>query len=220
VYGSAKQESRAISQCFVRWSPLHSRNRVPNRSTRRITNRNEQTISSPSVHFTWPLVYNFFGAASGSNVIDKEGKPSNWNFEDADTWIKNRLSYFSTHEASTEHREHLQKALHQSVTFRRKLAPTMPSEAYPPIINLASKKHPTPLCMIIDGPKSVRGYDFETAPKAHGDVRVPWEKAQPPAGVPYESVETDFEHSQLLDDPKVRELLSNLCAASSKRFGS
>lgn len=79
-----------------------------------------------------------------------------------------------------------------------------------------------------DGPKSIRGYDFETMPKEEGDNRVTYVGAHPPqgncelilqlrlSGVPYTEYLTTRDHAHLLDDPISLKIISDLLTKANE----
>lgn len=105
---------------------------------------------------------------------------------------------------------------------------------YPPLAILASKSFPTlrqcchPSAQIDifrimkGGPKSVKGVDFDSCEKHEGDGRVTFVGAHPPEGtiqcfhfdnelgVPHEEYVSTLNHGDILNDPVVPKILTDL----------
>jgi len=104
---------------------------------------------------------------------------------------------------------HMSNCLYQAAHFRKRLR-FNDKIAYPPMAMLHNRSHPTFARVLRDGPKSVRGLDFETLPKTEGDIRVSAASTTLPRGVPSEVYETENEHAYLLDDPQVWKIMDKL----------
>lgn len=161
-------------------------------------------IASPEVMFTFPSVYTLF-SESGKGVIDKSGKEIIVDFYSPKTWYSNRLGVFSLPGRDLEKdKKFLEKALYQAKEFRKALH--VPSNKYPPLQIILGHNTPTLCCAMRDGPKAVRGWDFASDPKISGDGRVASTNL-PPKGVKYDLFYSEYEHSHLLNDPKVIEVI-------------
>jgi hypothetical protein len=81
---------------------------------------------------------------------------------------------------------------------------------YPPIANLISKSHSTMHHILVNGPKSIRNFDFETLPTVPGDNRVTVDGSTIPEGIPHQVYETKLGHGEVLNDPIVLQILKIL----------
>ncbi|PRP79396.1 hypothetical protein PROFUN_12994 [Planoprotostelium fungivorum] len=100
--------------------------------------------------------------------------------------------------------EHQRRALHQS---RLRFNPDI---AYPPMAVLRTSNVPTLSRVLKNGPKSVRGYDFESLPKSDGDGRVVASATLLPRGVPHVVYTCKLDHTFQMNDPNIIKILSIL----------
>jgi pimeloyl-ACP methyl ester carboxylesterase len=163
-------------------------------------------ILSPDVLFTFPSVFALF-PLGGQGLVAENGKPVAMDFFSAPKWAENRLSVFSEKTPPTA-LSFLEKALAHARKFRLQLIAR--KQKYPPIFVVASHVQQTLQTVIRDGPQSVRGWDFETAPKVPGDGRVALKDAMPPQGIPFQLISSEAEHSELLNDPHVIQAVREL----------
>ena len=179
-------------------------------------------ILSPQVLFTFASPYSLFpGNESESGLMEQngEGLPHDWY--SPDDWERHKLGIFASLEpaqVTDEERAHLRSSLSRAREFRSLLVSRKErSFQYPPIAVLASDTHPTLSMVVRDGPRAVRGWDFQTAPQEAGDGRVLFSNAMPPEGVPYTVHRTLREHGALLKDIfLVSEVLADLCECCHK----
>ena len=168
-------------------------------------------LLAPEVLFTFPSLYTLF-PIDGSGLEDAHGHPVNMDFYSVDGWKNNALGIFSEQRDNLADLEgYLTQALTAARSFRGLLRPL--EQTYPPIAVLAGRNFPTLARAMRGGPRSIRGLDFETPPKEPGDGRVRESSALPPSGIPYRIVYSDREHTQLLNDPVVTDLIENLARA-------
>jgi pimeloyl-ACP methyl ester carboxylesterase len=161
-------------------------------------------IAGPDVLATFPSVYALFPRQSDA-MVDASGRPLDVDFFSLDSWEQLGLGMFAPGKTppTPADREFFSEALSRARAFRDRLIPRV--FTYPQALVVASRAHPTLAKAIRGGPKSVGGWDFESAPKEEGDERVAFKNAMPPPGVTYEVVETPAEHSELLNDGAVIE---------------
>ena len=178
-------------------------------------------ILSPKVLFTFPSRYSFFPLdAPHSGLVEPNGNRITHDWYSADDWERHELGIFSTVEPSQvteEQQAHLRNALRRAAEFKRLLVCKKDeSFQYPPIAVLASDARPTLSTVIRHGPRAVRGWDFQTAPREPGDGRVEFAKAMPPERVPYTVHKTPREHADLLKDTEqVSAILAQLREATN-----
>ncbi len=165
------------------------------------TGRNER-ILSPEVYFTFPAPYTLF--QEGSSRVFENGKELPLNFYNADDWAKYKLGLFSLELVSPSQAAHLRMCLKRGKEFRRLVS--APVSGNIPVYVVLAKNTPTLSTVERNGPKSIRGYDFETRPKEPGDGRVREVDALPP-GLKYETLYVEKEHSQVLNDSSVIDLI-------------
>ena len=162
-------------------------------------------ILNPQVLFTFVSPYSLFPAdPKESGLADVHGNRIVHDWFSVDDWARQKLGIFAISGSggvTAEQREHLRKALNRARQFRSWLA-FKKSVPYPPIAVLASDARPTLLTVIRNGPRSVRGWDFITAPKKPGDERVDFERAITPAGVPHSVFKSSRAHEDLLNDTR------------------
>ncbi len=162
-------------------------------------------ILSPEVLFTFVSPYCLFSLTpTKSDLEDENGNTivHNW-YAEAD-WERHKLGIFGMlepAEITDEQRLHLRTALARAKEFRSLFVRSNENSfKYPPIAVLASDSRETLSTIVKGGPRAVRGWDFGEAPKELGDGRVPFRRALPPKGVPYEVYKTAREHGDLLND--------------------
>eukprot|EP01117_Protostelium_nocturnum_P006439 TRINITY_DN2320_c0_g1_i4.p1 TRINITY_DN2320_c0_g1~~TRINITY_DN2320_c0_g1_i4.p1 ORF type:complete len:981 (-),score=188.83 TRINITY_DN2320_c0_g1_i4:888-3830(-) len=105
--------------------------------------------------------------------------------------------------------DHQRCALHQAGHFRSRIRYN-PNINYPPMAVLRTTCIPTLSRVLKDGPKSVRGFDFETLPKSEGDGRVVASATLLPRGVPHEVYTTKLDHTFQMNDPNIFKIMSEL----------
>lgn len=164
-------------------------------------------LLAPEVLFTFPSVYTLFQQGE-SRLVDENGAPVPMDFYRAKDWRSNRLGVFAESSTSSSDRDgererFLETALEHGRRFRAMLKPRPGAKDYPPVVVISGKEHPTLSRAMRGGPKSVRGWDFETLPKESGDGRIRAADALPPDGIPYHVFFSRNEHSDLLNDPEV-----------------
>jgi len=146
------------------------------------------------------------------------------DFYDPNDWIQHKIGIFSMDYLNMQWKlpsgakkedteriliNHMSRSLHQAAHLRRRLR-FDPNVAYPPMAMLKNSTHPTFARVLRDGPKAIRGFDFETLPKTEGDIRVSAASATLPRGIPCEEYTTEEEHAYLLDDPQVWRIMDKL----------
>jgi pimeloyl-ACP methyl ester carboxylesterase len=162
-------------------------------------------ITSPRMWFSCPSVYAFY-PSDRSDCIEARGQPLALDFYDAASWVRQGLGIFaSPAQATPEHVAFLRRALQQAARFRALLQPR--AARWPRITNVIAGSTPTLGIAIKQGPRSVRGWDLDSAPRECGDGRVCLRNAKLPGGVPGTEVEVDRGHSGLLDSPEIAERL-------------
>ncbi|MCE9598260.1 MAG: hypothetical protein K8S54_09865 [Spirochaetia bacterium] len=161
-----------------------------------------KTILSPEVYFTFPSVYTLF-PVEGSRVYDGD-KELPLDFYDADDWGKYKLGLFALELVSPAQAQHLRLSLKHAKEFRRLVSRPVKTDV--PIYVVLSKHVPTLASVLRGGPKSLRGYDFETRPREPGDGRVLERDAIPP-DLKHTILVSDEIHSDLLNDSRVQDLV-------------
>lgn len=162
-----------------------------------------RVILAPEVLFTFPSLYVFF-PEDGHGLQTNSGAPIAANLFDVQTWRRLGLSVFApTRKALLQEtaEAYLAEALLRARLFRQGLVAQAVN--YPPILVVSSQSTPTLMHLVQDGPKSVDGWDFETAPRVPGDGRVAYLDSLPPVGIPHRVLLSLHEHSALLNDPGV-----------------
>jgi len=155
-------------------------------------------ILAPEVLFTFPSVYSLFS----------DDKDAPLNFYDAKDWQKNELGVFSIPNRNRQaDLEFLTKALERASKFRKLLRATIPKNQ-PEAMVILGWKFPTLDKMIHLGPHSVKGWDFQTAPKVPGDGRVGANNL-PPDDFKFSLLYSEKEHANLLNDPIVIEKIKS-----------
>jgi len=168
------------------------------------TGRN-RTINSPEMLFTCPASYTLYPLGR-SDCIDEDGTPLEIDFFDPEDWVRFRMGILhDPGNATPERLAFLAWALGRARTFRSRLEHR--DLVYPPITVLASRNRPTVAQAQRNGPSAVRGWDLQGTPKRPGDGRVCFEHALPPEGFRYDLVESELEHTDILNDERVPGLL-------------
>eukprot|EP01116_Phalansterium_solitarium_P009508 TRINITY_DN23681_c0_g1_i1.p1 TRINITY_DN23681_c0_g1~~TRINITY_DN23681_c0_g1_i1.p1 ORF type:complete len:394 (-),score=88.21 TRINITY_DN23681_c0_g1_i1:87-1268(-) len=179
-------------------------------------------ITTPEAVFSFPSVYTFYDSLDDeTHVFDAQSNPVTIDFYNADDWISHRLGVFANpalfspkraDELATR-RAFLVKTLERAAHFRSLMVHD-PAVRYPPVATLASKSFPTLKNVMLNGPHAVRGLDFESLPKVDGDGRVQHLNSRPPAGIACREYLSTLVHDQLLNDPSVPRILSDLLLAA------
>jgi hypothetical protein len=138
-------------------------------------------ILSHRVLFSFPSAYTFFPPKSNPKIFNEKNEPVHIDLFQAEDWIKYKLGIFSVCEPTEQLKTFLQKVLDRAAHFRT-LITFDPKIKYPPIATLMSKSHPTMYHILMNGPKSKNGLDFETLPKIEGDGRVTYGASKLPQG--------------------------------------
>lgn len=161
-----------------------------------------KTILSPEVLFTFPSVYTLF-PVKGSRIYDGQTEVE-LDFYNPDDWGKHKLGLFALALVSPTQGQHLRLSLKRGKEFRRLVA--KPVNANVPVYVVLAKNTPTLARVLRNGPKSTRGYDFDTSPREPGDGRVLERDAIPP-DLKHTVLESEEGHSELLNDSRVQELI-------------
>ena len=171
--------------------------------------RNEDLLS-PAVVFSFPAAYGFFDL-EGTGLAEADGRPRPIDWFSAAAWADAGLGLFAPQAArpagltDAELTTFLQRALTRARQFRAlQVATTGP---YPPILVILARNRPTYVTAWHGGPRSVRGWDFDSAPRELGDGRVAERFALPPDGIPFQRCESLAGHVELLGDPVVHACL-------------
>jgi len=174
---------------------------------------NPQVLATfASYHFFWPTLEDLErDNLNQSKIVDSIDQTLVWDLYDVETWKDNKLGIFSFEEpVSQELEEHIKKALIIGKRIRSELI-AKEEIRYPPIGVLNSLVKDTLSCIIKDGPKSVRGYDFKSYKKEKGDGRMRYFESLPPNDIPVHKVWIcDQSHGHLLDAENMTEILSEL----------
>lgn len=155
-------------------------------------------ILSPEVYFTLPAAYTLF--QEGPSRVFEDGKELPIDFYNADDWVKYRMGLFSLELVGPAQTAHLRMALKRGKEFRARVKRPVSSQV--PVFVVLGKSTPTLAAVDRNGPKSVRGFDFDTRNKEPGDGRVLERDALPP-GLRHQVFYSEAEHSQQLNDEKV-----------------
>lgn len=159
-------------------------------------------ICGPDVLETFPSVFSLFPLTHEA-LLEPAGAVVPMDFYAATDWKRLHLGPYAEGRTPTAaYDAFLTVALAKERAFRERLV-ARPNVAYPPVLVITSKAHPTPVKAIIGGQQSLAGVDFLSAPPAEGDGRVAFTTALPPDGIKYELLLTDEDHSALLNDPKM-----------------
>jgi len=171
---------------------------------------------SPHVLFTFVSPYCFFPLdPTKSGLAEANGIGIVHDWYSAEDWERQKLGIFADNaqdRVTDQQREHLRNALRRAKELRLQLVCRKEdSFQYPPIAVLASDTRPTLSTVVRDGPHSVKGWDFQSAPKEAGDGRVASAEAMPPEGVPRVVHMSARQHPDLLNDTQqVAEILAQL----------
>jgi pimeloyl-ACP methyl ester carboxylesterase len=171
-------------------------------------------ILNPQVLFTFVSPYSLFSPdPQESGLLDTAGNGIAHDWFSSEDWGREKLGLFADsgiEGITTGQREHLNNALDRAREFRSMLVYSH-SVRYPPMAVLAGNTRPTLHWGIRNGPRAVKGWDFETAPKLPGDERVHFEGAVPPGGVPHRVFKSSQTHEELLNNTgQVQSVLTHL----------
>lgn len=167
------------------------------------------SILGPRVMETFPSVFTFFPLEGAGRLIHADGSSIAVDFYELESWCRLRLGPCFNGQLTHDERGFYAEILKRAKAFRQRLlAPA--SGLLPPVLVVASKKHPTIDQAMQDGPKSETGWDFKTPPMQPGDGRVAFALAMPPPSVAFDVLETDESHASLLRDPKVVDAIKRM----------
>jgi pimeloyl-ACP methyl ester carboxylesterase len=172
-------------------------------------------IAGRAVTATWPSVFSLFPMEQG-RLREKDGAAVPVDFYDPKDWERLRLGMFAEATPSAGYRRFFAEAVRRAKAFRESLEPRR-GAAYPPVLAVRGTSHPTLDAAVRNGPRSDAGWDFHSAPKVQGDGLVAYATATPPNGLPYRSLQTNAEHTYLLNDPDVIEAIRGFLAAGDAR---
>lgn len=136
------------------------------------------------------------------------------DFYNAKDWLKYKIGLFSSEEYSEEETkillEHLQNCLDKGKQFRMSIQ-YKEDVKYPPMSVVSGDKYPTIVSIYKEGPNSIHGLDFTSAPRIYGDGRIPYNQSFPDERIPHKKVSSDLHHQILLNDlPLYYSLLNEL----------
>lgn len=161
-------------------------------------------ILSWKVLSTFPSVYTLFAGRSDA-LIDEDGMPLPIDFFDADDWERLKLRFFAEGRTSpADWKNFLRTALDKAREFRAMLKPR--PVKYPPVHVVLSNNHPS----LASAQRKGASWDFESHGKKPGDGRVQEVNALPPSEIVFTRHLSENEHSELLNDPKIIELIRSL----------
>ena len=134
-------------------------------------------------------------------MIDKGGRRVAADLYSPYDWEEQKLGPFAEGGMYGDQFEHVENAMKAAADFRRQLVHNRRLE-YPPFVCLCGDHLPTQHKIMLRGPKSVRGIDFETTAveSIFGDGRVTCEQALPPKGVPHLVEYASRAHADLIND--------------------
>ncbi len=159
-------------------------------------------ILSPEVLATFPSVYVLF-TEEGEGLVDANGKNVPVNFYSSRDWDRLKMGVMPKPVNFAE-------SLSSAKEFRKQLKlPAFSVRAkrilWPEITVVAGDSIPTLSAIVKDGPKAVRGWDFETRVNGKGDGRITFGYALPPQEVPYEVMKLNAAHADQMNHPDVIE---------------
>jgi len=171
-------------------------------------------ILSPQVLFTFASPYTLLPFDSkDSGLEEANGDQIVHDWHSAEDWARQKLGIFAdsaSHAVAQEQWAHLRKALEHTHRFRSEIV-YKDSVLYPPIAVLASESTPTVSTVRRNGPRSLNGWDFASAPMKPGDKRVAFAKAMPPGRMRYSIFKSSHAHEDLLNDTRqVASILAEL----------
>lgn len=148
------------------------------------------------------------------DIQNWEFQPSKINFYNAQDWYDHKIGIFATKQVTEEEKEeilnHLQNALDKGREFRNMLQ-YKENLTYPKMTVVSGNHFPTLSSILIRGPRSIDGFDYDSAPKLAGDGRIPYNMSIPDSRIPYKLVNSKLHHQILLDDiDQIQSLLSEL----------
>lgn len=180
-------------------------------------------IQSPCMIARYETVYGFFPRLhtwdSKDVVVDAQGKTLELDLYDGNVWKENSLGFYSHKcdpgDVPTD--EEFQTILTNSWKFRDSLTPSKELlQSKLPIMvihgkNLLVRKAMTKLEGKANTSSDAKNFywDLEIAPKEMGDGSVSFFNSLPPDPLVYQSILTNYEHSALLNDPKVIDSILN-----------
>eukprot|EP00762_Andalucia_godoyi_P000009 ANDGO_02242.mRNA.1 hypothetical protein len=188
-----------------------------------------KTLLSADVLFSFACPWPFSPLKQDNQtwLVDEKGIPLEDEYDaySPETWRSLKFSVFSdpniTPEREAQCMAHLKAALHQAKKFRETFM--SPTNAIPcrtvPIVVLGAKNRLSPTSIMVNGPKSLKGYDFFSAPQVSSDGRVPYHAIFPPSHSCrlWKVFHSSSEHGRLLGDPELNEdIICELFSAKKK----
>ncbi|WCL49261.1 lipase/acyltransferase domain-containing protein [Leptospira sp. GIMC2001] len=169
-------------------------------------------IVSPCVLAKFRSVYGFFPrlntADSKNTILDEQGKSLSVDFFSAKDWHDHSLGHYSINCKPDDLPNPIafQDILNRAKLFRKSLDPSKPINSTNRRLVISAKNRSTMRSMVrLSKAEMGKGseWKFDSSPKVPGDGSVCYEDSLPPDGIKYDSLETEYEHSALLNDPKV-----------------
>ncbi len=171
-------------------------------------------IMSAATNFSFASAFTFYPTAPNDHrLTNTQDQIVTHDWYNPADWVRHAMGPFaSQRDTQGQLLEHLSRSLHAARRFRYGFeAPQRQGERLPPLAALVGDKRPTADRIIKNGPRSVRGYDFDTAPRSPGDGIVSLYSAMPPLWTNPKVFTSQRPHSQLLNDlTAVRRALESL----------
>lgn len=125
------------------------------------------------------------------------------NFYNANDWYDHKFGVFASWQPVGDEKEEillfLQNALDRGLKFRKMLQYNS-NVKYPKITVLSGKSFPTLSSILVNGPRSIDGFDYDSAPKLPGDGRIPYHLSCPDSRIPCKKAFSTLHHQIMLDD--------------------
>ncbi|TGN19757.1 lipase/acyltransferase domain-containing protein [Leptospira idonii] len=189
-------------------------------------------LTNSCVVSSFESVFSFFPRKESkwdtANVIKEEdGTPIQNDFFSAKDWSRLQLGPFSKESGCNIPTSGFQVQLDKAYAFRNSLDPKWKQGKYPPVLVVSANNRNTIRVVlgkksVVENEKAVNNkvenwkWDIHHPMFAPGDGRVTWESANPPPGIVFESFLSEYEHSSLLNDPKVQEKILEFLETKSK----
>lgn len=169
-------------------------------------------VLSPKVYSTFPSQFSFF-PLDGSGLVNRNGQPLAMDFYATEDWQRQKLGRFSYPEMPDKYYGiFLKKTLKRAKEFRQSLkVPSHQQRAK--FLVVIGRGRKTIATVMKEGPSSIRGWDIETPKKADGDGRVKAVNAKPEGALQYEIYDSTFDHTELLQDPRLQKRILRLTSS-------
>jgi len=173
-------------------------------------------IQAPCTIVRYESVYSFFPRLNTKDsqglVLDDKGKPIPIDFFAESSWRDNKLGFYGNHcqEDDTPSQLEFQNILNRAKLFRESLdlKSTLLNKSPQALVVNANNRQTRKFIQHKDG-MNLPSWEIDNTTKSDGDGSVLFEHSLPPEGFKYKMIQTEYEHSLMLNDKSVQNQILN-----------